>query len=69
MPLGEAESWGEGLTRERLENTPMSDGSAAVPRKRRARGFSLLRASAGERLGLVAAALVLLWLSVYWALQ
>lgn len=33
------------------------------------RGFSLLRASVSERLGLVGAVLGLLWLSVYWALQ
>jgi len=32
------------------------------------RGVSLLRASVGARLGLVAAAVCLLWLAVYWAL-
>jgi hypothetical protein len=32
------------------------------------RGVSLLRASAGARLGMVAAAVCLLWLAVYWAL-
>jgi hypothetical protein len=33
------------------------------------RGRSLLRASSAARLGLVAAAVSLLWLAVYWALQ
>ena len=32
-------------------------------------GFSLLRASTGQRLLLVAAMLVVLWLAVAWALQ
>ena len=32
------------------------------------RGFSLLRASVGARLALVAGAACLLWLAVYWAL-
>jgi uncharacterized oligopeptide transporter (OPT) family protein len=31
-------------------------------------GFSLLRASAGVRLGLVAATVGVLWLAVFWAL-
>jgi hypothetical protein len=39
--------------------------AAAAPRET---SFSLLRLSAGERLGLVLVALVLLWGGVYWAL-
>ena len=35
----------------------------------RALGFSLLRVSTGQRLLLVAAMLVVLWLAVAWALQ
>jgi hypothetical protein len=31
-------------------------------------GFSLLRASVGARLAIVAAALAVLWLAVFWAL-
>jgi hypothetical protein len=58
----------EALEHERL--ALVSD--TALPRRLEAeehvRGVSLLRASAGARLGLVAAAVVLLWLAVYWAL-
>lgn len=33
------------------------------------RGFSLMRASVGERLGIVAVVLAVLWAAVFWALQ
>lgn len=63
----------EALTRETLEREPLAlipetarpDSAAVVEHLR---GISLLRASAGARLGLVAAAVSLLWLAVYWAL-
>jgi hypothetical protein len=32
-------------------------------------GLSLLRSSTAKRLGLVAAAIAILWLAVYWALR
>jgi hypothetical protein len=41
---------------------------AAAP-ARRAAGFSLLRLSALQRLGIVAVALILLWSGVRWALS
>ncbi|HML93146.1 MAG TPA: hypothetical protein PKE02_12310 [Methyloceanibacter sp.] len=40
-----------------------------APIRLRTGGFSLLRASTGQRLMLVAAMLAVLWLAVYWALQ
>ena len=43
-------------------------GPPAAP-ARRAAGFSLLRLSALQRLGIVAAALILLWSGVRWALS
>ncbi len=43
-------------------------GPAAAP-ARGAAGFSLLRLSALQRLGLVAVALILLWSGVRWALS
>jgi hypothetical protein len=46
-----------------MEPQPSLHTYAAVP------GFSLLRASTGQRLALVAAMLVVLWLAVLWALQ
>jgi len=55
-----------------LEREPIALVSDAAPSHRRdapARGVSLLRASVAARLGLVAAALCLLWLAVYWALR
>jgi hypothetical protein len=48
---------------ESMEPQPSLHTYAAVP------GFSLLRASTGQRLALVAAMLVVLWLAVLWALQ
>ena len=57
-------------TREALEREPIALVSDAVPQMRDApmRG-SLLRAPAAARLGLVAVAICLLWLAVYWALR
>jgi hypothetical protein len=46
-----------------MEPQPSLHTYAAVP------GFSLLRASTRQRLALVAAMLVVLWLAVLWALQ
>jgi hypothetical protein len=48
---------------ESMEPQPSVHAHAVVP------GFSLLRASTGQRLALVAAMLVVLWLAVLWALQ
>lgn len=63
----------EALTREAAEREPIAlVPELALPRRLDAdehvRGVSLLRASLGARLGLVAAGASLLWLSVYWAL-
>ncbi|WP_324355385.1 hypothetical protein [Methyloceanibacter sp.] len=51
---------------------PSHDALEPVPHapiRLRTGGFSLLRASTGQRLMLVAAMLAVLWLAVYWALQ
>ena len=63
----------EALEREALEREPIALVPAgAVHRAAHqvpVRGVSLLRASVGARLCLVAAAVLLLWLAVYWALR
>ena len=65
----------EALAPERIASAPVEADldeprqHARLPAGIRRRGLSLLRASVGERLCLVAAVLVLLWLAVYWALQ
>lgn len=40
-----------------------------APTRLRTGGFSLLRASTGQRLMVVGAMLSVLWLAVYWALR
>lgn len=63
----------EALTRDALEHGRIARiPDTALPHRLDAgehvRGVSLLRASAGARLGLVGAAVCVLWLAVYWAL-
>jgi len=65
----------EALEREALEREPIALVPAGAGLPLRAahqapvRGVSLLRASAVARLCLVATAVLLLWLAVYWALR
>jgi hypothetical protein len=54
-----------------LDNSlqPARPAQSQVLAHTRVLGFSLLRASTGQRLLLVAAMLVVLWMAVAWALQ
>jgi len=74
LPSREA-STREALEREALEREPIAlvPADAGFPPRAAhqipVRGGSLLRASVAARLCLVAAAVLLLWLAVYWALR
>lgn len=63
----------DALEREALEREPIALVPAGAAHRAAhhapVRGVSLLRASVGARLLLVAAAVLLLWLAVYWALR
>ncbi|WP_141701753.1 hypothetical protein [Methyloceanibacter marginalis] len=63
----------EASTRDALEREPIALVPAGATHRAAhhapVRGVSWLRASAGARLCLVAAAVGLLWLAVYWALR
>ena len=63
----------EALTRDALEREPIALVPAGATHRAAhhapVRAVSLLRTSVGMRLCLVAAAVLLLWLAVYWALR
>ena len=52
-----------------LESRHAHDHAVRAPRVRQEAGFSLLRVSAAQRVGIVALALVLIWGGVWWALS